>query len=326
MPLFQGYPRGWFSVGFSTELAAKEVKPIRYFGRDLVLFRGEDGVPRVMDAHCPHLGAHLGYGGTVEGNSIRCPFHAWRFGDGGECVEVPYAKKIPAKARVGCWPVQERNGVIFVHHDPEGKPPTYEIPVLEDYGHPDWSPWASSLFPMKTHPKEIVENIADKAHFAFIHDTEVEEFSFEVDGHIGRQRMKGKARFGEKFESIASVATYYGPGVLITEMEGVLKNHLMVLTTPVDLGHVNLWFAAMLKKVGNGKNTDSYMGLYMENLRIGFIQDQKIWENKIYRDRPLLCDGDGPIGKMRSWYKQFYVEDGDPATASALPIASSAAG
>jgi 3-ketosteroid 9alpha-monooxygenase subunit A len=321
MTMFQGYPRGWFSFGFSTELAVRDVKPVRYFGRDLVMFRGEDNQVRVFDAFCPHLGAHLGHGGVVEGSSIRCPFHAWRFGEGGECVEIPYAKRIPPKAKVGCWQVMERNGIILVHHDPEGKPPTFEVPVMEDYGHPDWLPWATSLFPMKTHPKEIVENIADKAHFAFVHATDCEDFSFEVDGHIGRQRMKGRARFGEKRESIVSVATYYGPGVLMTEMEGMLKNHLLVLTTPVDLTHVDLRFAVTLKRVGSVRNTESYMGMYMENLRLGFIQDQRIWENKVYRERPLLCDGDGPIGKMRSWYRQFYVEE--PAgPASAAPASA----
>ena len=38
-------------------------------------------------------------------------------------------------------------------------------------------------------------------------------------------------------------------------------------------------------------------------------EDIPIWENKIYLDRPALCDGDGPIGSFRKWCKQFYVED-----------------
>ena len=33
----------------------------------LLLFRTEDGCASVLDAHCRHLGAHLGYGGEVEG-------------------------------------------------------------------------------------------------------------------------------------------------------------------------------------------------------------------------------------------------------------------
>jgi phenylpropionate dioxygenase-like ring-hydroxylating dioxygenase large terminal subunit len=40
----------------SSELAAGEVKPLRYFGCDLVIWRGDDGVPRMLDAHCPRAG------------------------------------------------------------------------------------------------------------------------------------------------------------------------------------------------------------------------------------------------------------------------------
>ena len=38
--------------------------------------------------------------------------------------------------------------------------------------------------------------------------------------------------------------------------------------------------------------------------------DIPIWENKIYREDPILCDGDGPISKYRRWFEQFY-DDGE---------------
>ena len=94
---FHPYPIGWFQVAYSDDVKPGDVLPLKYFGRDLVLFRGEDGKAAVMDAFCPHLGAHLGHGGKVNGNCIRCPFHAWEFDTEGECVSVPYAKKIPRK-------------------------------------------------------------------------------------------------------------------------------------------------------------------------------------------------------------------------------------
>jgi len=34
------FPFGWFAVSYSDELAVGEVKPVRYFARDLVLWRG----------------------------------------------------------------------------------------------------------------------------------------------------------------------------------------------------------------------------------------------------------------------------------------------
>ena len=55
-------PHGWYAVAYSDELAVGESRPERYFGKDLVLFRTESGRASLLDAYCPHLGAHLGYG------------------------------------------------------------------------------------------------------------------------------------------------------------------------------------------------------------------------------------------------------------------------
>ena len=55
----EGFARGWFVVSFSEELAVGDVKPMQYFGKHLVLFRTESGSPKILDAHCPHMGAHL---------------------------------------------------------------------------------------------------------------------------------------------------------------------------------------------------------------------------------------------------------------------------
>src|SRR5262249_44680373 len=63
---FPRYPDGWFQVAYADELAPGDVVPLRYFGRDLVLYRTQDGAPHVLDAHCPHMGAHLGYGGSAD--------------------------------------------------------------------------------------------------------------------------------------------------------------------------------------------------------------------------------------------------------------------
>ena len=53
-------PNGWFVVEESRELLPGESKALYVFGADVVLFRGEDGTPRMVEAYCAHLGAHLG--------------------------------------------------------------------------------------------------------------------------------------------------------------------------------------------------------------------------------------------------------------------------
>jgi 3-ketosteroid 9alpha-monooxygenase subunit A len=303
---FEGYARGWFVVAWSTDLEAGAVKALSYFGVELVLYRADDGQPHVLDAYCPHLGAHLGIGGTVKGECIECPFHAWQFNGEGQCTEIPYASKIPALAKTGSWPVVERNGAIFVWHDPEGGKPEWEVPMMEDYGNPKWTDWYPNLLEgVKTRPKEIVENVADKAHFPIVHRTQVDTFENFYEGHMATQHTVGSAEpAGGGRDDFDIRATYYGPAFQLSDMRGVLHSRLFLAHTPIDEDRLDLRFAVMLKKAG--ARTDEFAQFYVDNLRLGFHEDIAIWENKVYRSRPRIVDGDGPIGRLRQWYRQFF--------------------
>ena len=88
-------PSGWFQVAYSHDLAPAESMPLQYFDTELVLFRTESGEAKVLDAYCPHMGAHLGYGirdqagsgSRVKGDSIVCPFHGWAYNGEGQCTD-----------------------------------------------------------------------------------------------------------------------------------------------------------------------------------------------------------------------------------------------
>ena len=83
------YPNGWLPVLESSVLKKSQILPIFAFGNDLVAFRSTAGKVTVLDAYCPHLGAHLGYGGRVINDTVNCPFHGWVFNESGDCVHIP---------------------------------------------------------------------------------------------------------------------------------------------------------------------------------------------------------------------------------------------
>ena len=83
------YPNGWLPVLESSALKKSQILPIFAFGNDLVAFRSTAGKVTVLDAYCPHLGAHLGYGGRVINDTVNCPFHGWVFNESGDCVHIP---------------------------------------------------------------------------------------------------------------------------------------------------------------------------------------------------------------------------------------------
>ncbi|HZQ58729.1 MAG TPA: Rieske 2Fe-2S domain-containing protein, partial [Acidimicrobiales bacterium] len=145
-------PTGWFPVARSADVGPGEGTPVRYFGRDLVVWRTERGTASVLDAYCAHLGAHLGIGKgpkespeagppVIAGECIQCQFHGWRYGTDGVCVEIPYSSApVPAQARVRAWDVLEVNGLIFAWHHLHGEPPAWTLPAIPEFGDPAWAP------------------------------------------------------------------------------------------------------------------------------------------------------------------------------------------
>jgi 3-ketosteroid 9alpha-monooxygenase subunit A len=317
MPVF---PRGWYVVCFSQELEQGQVRDLKYFNQRLVAFRGEDGQAHVLDGYCAHMGAALGAGGKVVGCTVQCPFHGWRFEGSGKCVDIPGAKKIPPKAKQKAWKVVERNGVVMVYYSPFGNEPEFEIPVIEEYGSEKWLPWSISQYHIKTHPREVVDNLADKSHFRFVHNTEISEFDFKENGLSATQYATGKAFLpGGGVDEFSSQTTYHGPAYLLMRMDGALKNYMLFAHTPVDDNSLDLRLAVTLKIVGSREQTEGYVAQYIDNLRAGFEDDIRIWENKIYRDPPMISEADGPIGHLRRWYKQFYRPYEPPTEASVSP-------
>jgi len=52
------YPRGWFMIADSAELTDK-VLPLRFFGQEFALYRGENGQVILHSAICPHMGTNI---------------------------------------------------------------------------------------------------------------------------------------------------------------------------------------------------------------------------------------------------------------------------
>ena len=164
-PVEERYARGWHCLGLAREYTGQP-QALNYFGTKLVAYRGEDGRVHILDGYCPHMGADLSLG-CVEQNSIRCPFHGWRWGGDGVCDDIPYARRIPAKAVINSWPTLEQNGLLFVWNDPEGGDPIpgQEPPRIDDYFSGEWSDWAIETIRIHTNCRELVDNMADVAHF-----------------------------------------------------------------------------------------------------------------------------------------------------------------
>jgi len=306
---FPAYPNGWFRVAMSDDLGRGEVRPLRVLGRDLVLFRDEEGEAHVLDAHCRHLGAHLGHGGRVEGKAIRCPFHAWKWAGDGSCVEVPYARRIPPAARMRAWTTSERSGVVFLWHHAEDAAPTFEVPDLPMVGDPAWTPLETRHWVVRSRWLDMNENAVDQAHFRYVHGTHsIPETEAEVDGHVlrCRSRMKMGTPQGEVQGGIDT--TDHGPGLQVVHLTGIVETIMVNTATPIDEDTTDVIFAYTVNTEGDEKRARGVGAAIIRDLEKQMNEDIPIWENKAYFERPALCDGDGQFGLYRKWMRQFFSE------------------
>lgn len=319
------FPRGWFMVAAS-EAVVDRPSAVRFFGQDLVLYRGKDsGRVVLLDAYCPHMGTHLARNrtsyvvqdGAIEGDSIRCPYHAWRFGPDGRCNHIPYVQgPIPPVARIRAWRVHEDLGAVFAWHDPEGGEPEWEPPSLPEWHDPAWVHWhIDDLGELACHPQEIVDNIADYAHLGPVHGSTVEFFENEFCGHLAIQRQGGGHRTlaatdGQRGPLLVTDTAYHGPGVLLSRMSGTSESIIFIVHTPVEDGVVHVWHGLLVKApsgsvVATADDVVAARAFQAGHLQ-AFAQDFDVWANKRPCVKGMFVQGDGPFLKARTWYRQFY--------------------
>ena len=303
-------PNGWFALAWSKELGEGDVKPVQYFGEELVLFRTRSGQARVVDAFCPHLGAHLGHGGRVIGETIRCPFHGWQYdGQSGACTTIPYCERIPAKARVRAWDVLERNGMIFAWYHAEQKPPEWQMPLRPEIGHAEWSEPRTFELVLPAHVQDTHENNNDPVHFQFVHrslETPPSSIEYSADGRHYRivSDFVAQGAWAAYLEKSKLVRDSWGLGLTAVRTEGIPGAGLLMYssTTPIDEKHVHSrWLLTATKNI-----VDFFGEEFMTGLTQGVQQDIPIWTNKVHRARPVLCEADNYLAEFRKWARQFY--------------------
>src|SRR5512145_3040226 len=165
------FARGWHCLGLADSFRDGKPHAIEAFGTKLVVWADSTGRLHVLDGYCRHMGGDLTQG-TVKGDEVACPFHDWRWGGDGKCKAIPYAKRIPLRARTRTWRAMEENQQLFVYNDPEGNPPPAEvaIPRIDAAFDDQWTDWTwNTLFIENANCREIIDNVVDMAHFFYIH-------------------------------------------------------------------------------------------------------------------------------------------------------------
>lgn len=159
-----GFDQCWYPIALSSELKTGEVIGRPFLDGRVAVFRGENGVASVLSAWCSHYGADLSVG-TVVGNSLRCAFHYWHYGQDGRCNRIASGDRIPPSATQFRFPTLETAGIIWAFN---GTEPLYEHP-LADIDEDEWVIRATKIRDFPIDPGLFMCNTFDFQHFRVVH-------------------------------------------------------------------------------------------------------------------------------------------------------------
>ena len=249
VPAFREY---WYPIAYAEEIGA-EPFAFRLFGDDYVAWRPDEGGPVHAAAdECPHRSARLSQGWLGDGCLV-CPYHGWRFGPDGGCVEIPSIDPgvpIPPRAHVQSVLSGEKYGLVWVCVGVPREP----IPALRELDegytlvHEMFETWSASA-------PRMIDNALDVSHVAWVHRNSVGtsaaprmgEFSVERKGaHLAfsvtiTARIDAQQRANTGIRSETTQRTTHAELVQPFVFRGLLRyeenglEHVLYKTcTPVD--------------------------------------------------------------------------------------------
>lgn len=294
----------WQPIYRGQDLPMGRALPVRIMGENLTLYRGEGGKAHIVSFRCAHMGAQLSVG-WVEGDSIRCLYHGWKYDESGQCIEQPGEDDAFAgKVRIKSYPTEEYLGLIFVYLGDGPMPPLRRFPDFE-------KPGVLETDPPEPWPCNVVNRLEnDAAHVPWTH----KESTLRTGQH--RRHMEG----GNQHYSRQYVETDYGigtPGGNRNVMPNINALKVPVKTT----GWEQLWEYRLIFHV---PIDDQNSVAYDVNLVTGLSGEDA---ERFRQKRRELQEGDDPTpyrlaeailgGKLTvrdvpadlSLYKQFWIED-----------------
>ncbi len=155
----------WQPVYVAVDLAPGRAVPIRIMSEDFTLYRGESGAVHLVADRCAHRGTQLSTG-WVEGDSIRCRYHGWKYEGSGQCVEQPGEEEAFAgKVKIRSYPVKEYIGLVFAYLGEGEPPPLRRHPDFEGEG--VLEAFTTGIWPCNYF--NVLDNACDLGHVSYTH-------------------------------------------------------------------------------------------------------------------------------------------------------------
>lgn len=297
----------WYVATTGSALKPGRMVAKTLLGEPVVIVRGENGQVFALRNLCPHRGIPLSYG-MVEGASVRCCYHGWRFDAKGTCVEIPSLREGQevdlSKIGCGAYPCIERFGLIWVYFAAHGeKPKDGPMPDVEIFPHipADMAPAAAIMQEFDCSIDHAAFGLMDPTHAAYIHTS----WWFKKDGRKLRPKEKsfepsplGWRMVRHKLppqnlvykllgKDVSTEIAYRLPGYRIEDVKGS-KHSVVAVTalTPIDGERTEVYqfFYSTMGFVRFARPLVEYlMGVFLGQDRLAVVRQREglVWEPKL---------------------------------------------
>ena len=334
----------WVPVAGVADLRAAPPWAARAFGEDLVLWRAADaasnhaGPPSVFVDRCPHRGARLSRGRVdTDTGTLECPYHGWRFEQGGRCLAIPALPGFtpPATHRACAWQAMEAHGLVWVaapgapHEAPHEAPneAPHEAPHGPDALH--GLPARRVLcgpFDVAASAPRVVENFLDTAHFGFVHEgwlgardhVEVPAYEVKPDA-LGRPGVPHYRAWQPQASSAASGGAWIDYRYqLLSPLSALLRKQAqqgdtdeayVLWTSPTGRDSCRAWFTIATSDEGADAEV---LRQFQQTI---FAQDRPVLESQRPRELPVSggevhSAADRFSAAYRRWLREIGFEHG----------------
>lgn len=299
------YAYGWYQVAFEKDLG-ENITAAAIGSTRLMLVRRPEGIA-AYSADCPHRGAHLAYGGRLDGASVICPFHHYRVGLNKTSQHGFGARPYPTLV-VG--------GLVFVRLSEEydnGLTDFMQRLAAENTIVPGFE------VRVKAASELVIENGFDNRHFPAVHGVRndpqftvhpgehgelIVESLFEVPTSVwvGNQQR-------ERTVAVPYRATTFSPGLITVQLGGDSSYGVITGATATAEGETIIRLSLALPVAVHGpKPNPQFYEYILKYSRKGIEDDRVMWENLAVPFTPKFTAQDAAVLEFHQFCRRFQAE------------------
>jgi nitrite reductase/ring-hydroxylating ferredoxin subunit len=288
------YAHGWYQVAFEHELT-EGLTPVSFAQQRLMIVKHNE-VVRLFEATCPHRGAHLAYGGTLDGDEVVCPFHGLR---------IHLGQNARAQLSVREFTCLVQGGMVFVRLSDVAAPhlPQALEAIQQHYTF-------ISGFTMEAHvPFEIAtENALDNLHFKSVHGILNEPVFTVHTGAHGELRAAGEFLVPTGMPSRPAHVQYstgaFSPGIVVSELHGDPPYNYIIISTATPAAapdHCTIRLTLAMQRPVD----EHFTKILMDASRQGLEKDRAIWQRIAPNHIPQWTSQDTSAKAFAQFCQQF---------------------